>query len=420
MKILIISSPNRHGAGILAFDLKSQLEILGHEIYLVSNFKDIDSNVIAPDITYLEKLLNRVENKALKTLKKKNPKYHFFDNSEEKERRNGKKVLNKIPRNIDLIFVLFYQGFMNFASFLKINEKYNVPFVFWMMDMAAFTGGCHYSWNCQGYMKECGNCPALFSKEEEDLSHRNLLFKKNVIKRMEVTAMVLSEYQRKQVLNSSLFSKKQVNLLRFYINLDKYSPTLNKIELSNRLKINSSKVFLFVASFIEEYRKGFSQFYNVLEKMDPVLNESITVILVGSSNNVYGKEFKTIKVIQTSNIQDRSTIIDYYRGSTFTVIPTLMDSGPLTVAESLACGTPVITYRMGVGDDVIENGKNGFICNVGDTENLMHNIKIALSIEEKEYSEMCINARKTAVKFFNRDNQLEELKIIINKVSANV
>ena len=39
------------------------------------------------------------------------------------------------------------------------------------------TGGCHWSWDCKGYVKECKNCPAITSIKLKNLAHRNFLEK---------------------------------------------------------------------------------------------------------------------------------------------------------------------------------------------------------------------------------------------------
>ena len=32
-----------------------------------------------------------------------------------------------------------------------------------MTDMGSYTGGCHHSWGCENFKKDCNNCPAINS-----------------------------------------------------------------------------------------------------------------------------------------------------------------------------------------------------------------------------------------------------------------
>src|SRR5688572_1175949 len=47
------------------------------------------------------------------------------------------------------------------------------PFVWTMHDMWPFTGGCHYSGDCDRFRKGCGTCPQLGSHDPHDLSSRS-------------------------------------------------------------------------------------------------------------------------------------------------------------------------------------------------------------------------------------------------------
>jgi hypothetical protein len=51
---------------------------------------------------------------------------------------------------------------------------WNKPVVWTLRDMWAFTGGCHHSFECVNFKKECGNCPVLNSKSHKDLSYYTL------------------------------------------------------------------------------------------------------------------------------------------------------------------------------------------------------------------------------------------------------
>lgn len=49
-------------------------------------------------------------------------------------------------------------------------KKINSPIVWSLQDMWAFTGGCHFNNDCNGYQNKCGSCKTLSSKFKYDLS----------------------------------------------------------------------------------------------------------------------------------------------------------------------------------------------------------------------------------------------------------
>ena len=55
-------------------------------------------------------------------------------------------------------------------EFLQVEDlkSFDVPFVWTLHDMWAFTGGFHYSGECNLYTKSCGTCPQLHSNNDWD------------------------------------------------------------------------------------------------------------------------------------------------------------------------------------------------------------------------------------------------------------
>lgn len=50
------------------------------------------------------------------------------------------------------------------------------------------------------------------------------------------------------------------------------------------------------------------------------------------------------------------------------LVTSRVEGGPKAIIESIACDVPVISTKCGMAEDVIQNGKNGYICNVDDIE----------------------------------------------------
>ncbi|NEW83315.1 MAG: hypothetical protein GZ094_13235, partial [Mariniphaga sp.] len=133
------------------------------------------------------------------------PKYHFNLSKEEKRFFSTKKLLNKAKIKPDIIIIMHVKDFINVKNIYEFYEITHAP-VYWLMyDMAPLTGGCHYAWECKGYQKNCGKCPAIFSSDPLDMSYRNFSYKKTYIDKTNIKIVPGGEWLYRQTNASSLF-----------------------------------------------------------------------------------------------------------------------------------------------------------------------------------------------------------------------
>ena len=189
MKILIFNTNNPFiDSGVVALDLFNQLKNRGHEVKLLVNryYPDYPEGIISLKsltsvrcetiLAKLEWRLKALFGKIIK-VQKENPRnsdYCFFQLDEQKLIYKTKKLLKKADIKPDIIIVLYAAKFINAKNIYELQKETNAK-VFWLLyDMAPFTGGCHYAWDCQGYQNNCGSCPGLFSSDPFDISFKNL------------------------------------------------------------------------------------------------------------------------------------------------------------------------------------------------------------------------------------------------------
>jgi glycosyltransferase involved in cell wall biosynthesis len=82
------------------------------------------------------------------------------------------------------------------------------------------------------------------------------------------------------------------------------------------------------------------------------------------------------------------------------VMNSLSEGGPRIALEAMACGLPVIATRVGVMEDVIEDGKNGFFT-TGEPTDLAS--KIDFLLRDQEVRERVQNAAKGVLDRFERE-----------------
>lgn len=77
---------------------------------------------------------------------------------------------------------------------------------------------------------------------------------------------------------------------------------------------------------------------------------------------------------------NRDTLTELYQHAAFTIFPSqYYEALPMTIIESLACGTPVIASGLGSMNEIITDGVNGFHFRPGDQDDLVHRVQAAFA-----------------------------------------
>lgn len=119
-----------------------------------------------------------------------------------------------------------------------------------------------------------------------------------------------------------------------------------------------------------------------------------------------------IKVLAPSfEIERYLNVIDCY------VLPSYWEGMPYGVLEAMSCGLPVVVSNIPNMNEIIENGFNGFCENL-KLEDFAKRI-LQLADDEKLYSKIGLNARKTIEEKFNIDRQIQELYKIYERLKVN-
>ena len=122
------------------------------------------------------------------------------------------------------------------------------------------------------------------------------------------------------------------------VDTDIFKPT--KSNLKVQYGIEDKKVILGVAS-VWDKRKGLDFFIELSKYLD---NE-YQLVLIGLDNKQLKQiPKKIIGITRTENVQE---LVKWYSASYVYFNPTLEDNYPTTNLESLACGTPVLTFNTG-------------------------------------------------------------------------
>jgi len=166
-------------------------------------------------------------------------------------------VLTRIRENQPDIINLNWicDGYLQIETLAELSQ----PVVWTLMDMWAFTGGCHYGNICDRYINSCGACPQLYSTKDQDLSRWVWQRKAKAWKGIDLTVVSPSHWLAKCASSSSLFQNLPVKVIPFGLDIRRYKPT-SQILARELLNLPQDKqIILFGAvAATSDLRKGFN------------------------------------------------------------------------------------------------------------------------------------------------------------------
>ena len=88
----------------------------------------------------------------------------------------------------------------------------------------------------------------------------------------------------------------------------------------------------------------------------------------------------------------------YYQALDLYLITSRDEGGPKAILESMASGIPLISTDVGMAQDVIENGKNGYLVDIEDIEAIVQYSKKIID-NPQNTSKMIENSLETVKKY---------------------
>lgn len=439
MNILIFNTTNPlKDSGIVALDLFNQLKKNGHEVKLLVNCfdKNYPEGIISLE-SYLSTrwkiLLEKLEwrlNKLIRVLKLREPKksdnnYYFFQLKEQKLLYKTKTLLKKAKVKPEVIIILFAKKFINVKNIYELYKETHAK-VFWLMfDMAPFTGGCHYAWDCEGYKNSCGNCPGLYSSDPFDITHENLIYKKKFLDQTNIQVLAGSEWQYRQAKMSILFSNKLIHKMLLSIDSSIFKP-VSKEKLRMEMKIQTNKKIIFFGAVgLSDTRKGMYYLIESLNKLKEILKSTNSDLGNNILLLVAGKGFDALVDLlpfeskYLGYLNNNYGIASAYQVADIFLCPSIEDSGPMMINQSIMSGTPVVSFEMGVAIDLIINGETGYRARIKDSIDMAQGIFNILNLNSDDYNRLSMRCRELAMKLCSPEIRMEIIENLIRKEESN-
>lgn len=305
----------------------------------------------------------------------------------------------------DIVHIHNIHGyFLNYPVFFDYLAKSDVKVIWTVHDCWLYTGHCYYysAIDCQRWRSGCGSCPQRGAFPRSlviDRSRRNFLDKERwftSVPRDRMVIVPVSEWMRGEMASSFL---KDYNFQVIHNGIDTtvFKPSAGG-GMRSRLGIAPGQKIILGLASVWSAEKGLDDFI----RLSAWLRPDETLVLVGIDEKTARRLPPQVKWIRrTENI---AMLAELYSEATAFVNPTYQDNYPTVNLESIACGTPVVTYRTGGSIESITPA-TGRIVEQGDAEGLLASVREIAQLGKESFTGPC---RDYALANFRKEDRYHD------------
>jgi glycosyltransferase involved in cell wall biosynthesis len=375
------------GSGRSAFRLHSSLRRLGLGSRMLvgrRSTRDRDVRLLKRSIAW--RALDRASGELLDLL---NLQYVFYPSS-------FGVAMDPWFRRSDVVQLYNTHGSYFSHSALPVLSRRR-PVVWRLSDMWALTGHVAYSYDCERWRAGCGSCPYLgeYPALSRDTTAALWRWKDVVYRRSRLTIVAPSRWIEGLARESPLLSRFPVRRIPNGIDLERFRP-VGRAEARSRLGLPpDGPVVLFSAPDVSDRRKGGAVLNEALEHLH---DEPFELLVAGANETpAFPRSFRSL-----THLVDEEEIALSYAAADLFVLPTLAENLPNAALESVASGTPCVSFDVGGVPDVVRHLETGYLAPLGDAGGLAEGVRSLLHDDELR-ARLSRRCRELAVQEFGSD-----------------
>lgn len=297
------------------------------------------------------------------------------------------KKLDKLKPDIIHLHNL-HNCYINLPMLFKYIKKHNIKTVWTLHDCWSFTGHCpHFDMiGCDKWKTGCYSCPQYkeYPKSLFDNSKYMYRLKKKWFTGIKDMTIVTPSEWLAGLVKESYLKDYPVKVINNGIDLNVFKPT--ESDFREKYALENKYIVLGVA-FGWGRRKGLDVFVELARRLD---KEKYKVVLVGTDDNV--DKLLPENIISIHRTQNQTELAKIYSAADVFANPTREENYPTVNMESVACGTPVVTFNTGGSPEMLDETCGAAVAK--DDNDAMYN-EIIRICEKKPYSlEACIKKAK--------------------------
>lgn len=428
-RILFLSTYDKDGGAAACFmGYALALREAGYEIAMVVKYKTTDYSWVYP-IALVNSTSNRLfrfcqrhfcRKKRDISREQQGDYVFFFQENEFSTLPQIESIISVLPWKPTVIFSSMTCELANTTSLLTLSKSFNAPVYFDAYDMNVFTGGCHVLWGCDGFKNCCSKCPAFVSKPDRQQEvEESFAIKVKNIHEGHMGILYAGPYLLALANESACYKDMPKFDIGMCIDTDLF--TNKNRDIAKRIMgLPEDAIVIFTGSEnVVNKRKGVQYFFDALSVLWNALPESqrpkVYVMLAGKNVEKTQEKLKDLPPFHyhcIPYISDNRLLSIAYQASNMFVCPSIDDAGPMMVAEALACGTPVVGFKMGLLYEpwYVNNGETGYVVELKDAVGLADGMLQLILMDDQQRFHITAQCRDLALQKLSRSYTIQQLK----------
>lgn len=311
-------------------------------------------------------------------------------------------VDHELVKSADLIHLHWTSLFFSWDDIRRIKALGKL-IVLTPHDLWPATGGCHYPKGCDGYLKECMNCPQLV-EDPYVLISNSRAFKQSVIADAIDLILSPSHWMDQTFAQLVRLRKVQREVVPYCVDVSQFH--VEKERSKRELGFDSHRrLILFCAEHLTEGRKGLDQLIEVLRicenrsELRTVLEQYADFVLIGKGGDRLNLPTK-FAVHGRGYVKTIEDLCRFYSAADLLIYLGLEDNLPNVILEAMACGTPVLAFETGGVSDMITEGVTGGLVRIGSVDDFAVKLGVMLG-DARKLLWLGLNGRETVLKQFS-------------------
>jgi glycosyltransferase involved in cell wall biosynthesis len=300
-----------------------------------------------------------------------------------------------------------HSGYFNYLALPKLT--YKKPSVITLQDMWCITGHCATSYDCQKWKTGCGKCPYLdtYPQIKYDNTKLEWKFKKWAYSHSALSVVTPSRWLAECV-KQSIMNHLPVHHIPYGIDTGILTPR-DKISCRKILGIPSDKkILLYTAFDVTNKMKGSDIVMDVINRIPIKIRKNICLLLMGQNAEQIIPKLD-VECFDMGFVTSDLTKSIIYSTADVLLYPTRADNLPFVVLESMSCGTPVVSFRIGGVPELVRPSITGLLAAPFNKEEIMSNVMELLE-NDSARNTMSINCRNIIKSEYTLELQAERYK----------
>lgn len=249
--------------------------------------------------------------------------------------------------NCDVLHLHAFYNLLSPQKILELANFTNKKMFVTLHDERFFTGGCHYSDKCDGFVNSCTKCPQVRTpfKRLPQFGLRKSLETIDAISN--ITFISPSHWLREKALSSALLSEADIHVVRnpipmaFFV--EKKAPSRELIGIES-----SKQVFGFISANLNNPYKNISFFIEAMnlffENLTADRKRNFLVFFIGNGS-IMTKDIRFPYFLR--NFESDDLLSEGIAALDYLVVPSISDNCPSVLGEALASGVGILGSDVG-------------------------------------------------------------------------